>query len=74
MERIEVLRSSNYWLSRMEGKRVENLVNEEDMDMRRYINMFKKKDFKLWRFFETLDKGLSFTNTEAFFKDGRNIF
>jgi hypothetical protein len=75
MERIEVLRRSSLGLGRLESMNIEGLfVKEEEKDMRRYITMFKQKDFKLRRFFDVFSKGLSFGNTEYFFKDGRSIF
>lgn len=75
MERIQVLRNTNF-----ESLRLENLsirfsdAREEEMDMRKYINKFKKQDFKLRQLFNIFNNGLSFSSIGYNFNDRKEIF
>lgn len=75
MERIQVLNNSKVNLN-VCGDIVNKVfdVKEEDRDMRRYINRFKERDFKLRRIYDAFIKGWSCGSAEVFFKDGRSIF
>jgi hypothetical protein len=75
MERIGVLRTRNANLVNFERTVKEFFdVKGEDLDMRQFINRFKERDFKLRRLFDIVSGGWSFSNSDVFFKDGRNIF
>lgn len=65
MERMEVLKNTNENTTVL-GEYVKGLFNfrREEMDMRRYIGMFKERDFKLRQVFDIFTKGLSFSNIE----------
>lgn len=74
MDRVEVLKGVNIRLHNEEKEKVNNSgMERENIDMKRFINKFKKRDFKLRRLFETLEKGWSFSSMETFIKDGRRI-
>jgi len=75
MDRVEVLKGVSVRLYKEEKEKVNNSgIERENIDMKRFIDKFKKPDFKLRRLFETLEKGWSFSNMETFIKDGKRIY
>jgi hypothetical protein len=75
MERIQVLGNTNLNSWRLGNITMEvTEINEEGIDMRRYIDKFKKQDFKLRQLFDIFNNGLSFRSVEYHFNDRKDIF
>jgi hypothetical protein len=75
MERIQVLGNTNLNSWRLGNITMEvTEINEEGIDMRRYIDKFKKQDFKLRQLFDIFNNGLSFRGVEYHYNDRKDIF
>lgn len=75
MERIQMLGNGNFKSLRLGNLSIRFFdMREEDIDMRRYINKFKKQDFKLRQLFDIFNNGLSFSSIEYNFIDKKEVY